>query len=70
MGEIEITRLSRELLKFFCSKVIESDCSVYASIIPLAVLVIETLYSGLVSSCASNVLVKMNENLWACPTWR
>jgi hypothetical protein len=65
-----MTRLGRELLKFFRSKVLESDCFVYASIIPLAVLVIETLYPRLVSSCKSNVLVRMNENLWACPTWR
>jgi hypothetical protein len=38
-----MTHLSRELLEFFCSQVIEPDCLVYASIVPLAILVVETL---------------------------
>jgi hypothetical protein len=58
-----MTCLGRELFKFFRRQVIESDCLINASIVPLAVLVIKTFYPGLVSNCITNVLIRIDENL-------
>jgi hypothetical protein len=43
--EITTTRLSRELFELSCCQIVESDCLVHTSIIPLAVFIIETLCS-------------------------
>jgi hypothetical protein len=41
-----ITGLSRELFKFLCGQIVESDSLIHASIIPLSVLVVETFCSS------------------------
>jgi hypothetical protein len=52
--KITTTRLSRKLFELMCCQIVEPDCFVNASIIPLPVLVVKTLCSKLVNDCTSN----------------
>lgn len=51
--KITTTRLNRELFELFCCQVVESDCLVHASIIPLSVFIVETFCSKLVNDCTT-----------------
>ena len=43
------TRLSRELFELLCCQILESNCLVHTSIIPLSVFIVEALWSKLVN---------------------
>jgi hypothetical protein len=51
--ESETTRLIRELFELFCCQIVESDCLVHTSIIPLSVFIVEALCSKLVNDCTT-----------------
>lgn len=56
-GKIVTTRLVRELFELFRCQIVESDCLVHTSIIPLSVFIVEALCSKLVNNCTTQQVV-------------